>query len=304
MDKADRVRAVENGNGIQFLINSAYTILNNPIYVIDINYNLLAYTNVSIDDPNWNEITTMGSFSPETLEKLANEGLIESITNADKTVVLRNDQLKYAKMAGHIFNKDNIEVGIAMMTESNVPFDAESVAAFETLTAKITDEIKTYDYFTMLAMTLHEDKINQLLDGAVKNPILYNPQAQVLYNDFDDYLYVAVVSVERYDILENVYRNRLEYFKSMLKTMFPFYKYSVYCDFIVILMSSKNKKYGGTQFFNVQADLFERNGFFVGTSESFENIYELRIYYDQAVTALTNGIRNKDGRRFFSQSTK
>ena len=300
MDKADRIRAVANGNGLQFLLNSAYTILNNPIYVIDINYNLLAYTNVSIDDPNWNEIITMGSYSPETLDKLANEGLIENITNADKTVVLRNEQLKYAKMAGHFFNRDNIEVGIAMMTECNAPFDAENTAAFETLTEKITDEIRTYDYFTILGMTLHEDKINLLLDGAVNNPILYNPQAQVLYNDFDDYLYVAVVSVDQYDILENVHRNRLEYFKSMLKSMFPFYKYSVYSDFIVILMSSKNKKYGGTPFFNLEAELFKRNGFCVGISDSFENIYELRLYYDQAVTALTNGIRNKDGRRFFT----
>ena len=302
MDKAEQVRAIENGNGIQFLLNSAYVILNNPIYVIDINYNLLAYTNVPIDDPNWNELITTGSFSLKTLEILANEGLIESITNVDKTVILRNEKLKYAKMAGHFFNRDNINVGIAMMTESNVPFDAENVAAFEMLAVKITDEIRTYDYFTMLAMTFHEDKINQLLDGAVKNPLLYNPQAQVLYNNFDDYLYVAVVSVEQHDILENVHRNRLEYFKSMLKTMFPFFKYSVYSDYIVILMSSKNKNYSGTPFFNIEAELFERNGFFIGLSDSFENIYELRIYYDQAVTALLNGIRNKDGRRFFSQS--
>ena len=300
MDKVDRVRAVENGNGIQFLLNSVYAILNNPIYVIDINYYLLAYTNVPIDDPNWNELITTGSFSKKTLEILANEGLIESITNVDKTVILRNEKLKYAKMAGHFFNRDNINVGIAMMTESNVPFDTENAAAFETLAEKITDEIRTYDYFTMLGMTLHEDKINQLLDGAVKNPILYNPQAQVLYNDFDDYLYVAVVSVERHDILGNVHQNRLEYLKSMLKSIFPFFKYSVYSDFIVILMSSKNKNYGVTPFFNIEADLFEQNGFFVGISDSFENIYELRIYYDQAVAALSNGMRNKGGRRVFS----
>ena len=108
--------------------------------------------------------------------------------------------------------------------------------------------------------------------------------------------------MEQYDILENVRRNRLEYYKSMLKAMFPFFKYSVYSNFIVMLMSSKNKKYGGTQFFNIQADLFKQNRFFVGISDSFENIYELRVYYDQAVTALTNGIRCKDGRRFFSQT--
>ena len=290
MDKAERIKAIKNGNGIQFLLNCAYTILGNPIYVIDINYNLLAYTNPPKDDHNWNELIATGSFSQKTLEILANEGLIESITNAAKTVTLRNDKLKYAKMAGHFINRDNVEVGIAMMTESNVPFDSESAAAFEMLADKITDEIRTYDYFTMLAMTFHEDKINLLLDGAVTNPLLYNPQAQVLYNGFDDYLYVAVVDVEKYDILDSVHRNRLEYFKSMLKAMFPLFKYSVYADHIVVLMSSKNKKFGVAPFFNMHADLFKRNGFHTGISESFESIYELRIYYDQAVAALANGI--------------
>ncbi|MCL2059003.1 MAG: hypothetical protein FWH01_08085 [Oscillospiraceae bacterium] len=292
MGKAEQIRALENGKGIQFLLNCAYTILGNPIYVIDINYNLLAYTTAPIDDHNWNELIATGSFGPKTLEVLANEGLIESITNAARTVTLRNEKLKYAKMAGHFFNRDNIEVGIAMMTECNVPFDAQSAAAFEMLADKITDEIRTYDYFTMLAMTFHENKINLLLDGAVTNPLLYNPQAQVLYNGFDDYLYVAVVHVEKNDILDSVHRNRLEYYKSMLKAMFPLFKYSVYADHIVILMSSINKKYGVTPFLNMNADLFERNGFCVGISESFESIYELRIYYDQAVAALPNGIRN------------
>ena len=300
MDKVEQVRAIENGNGIQFLLNSAYMILNNPIYVIDINYNLLAHTDVSIDDPNWIELITTGSFSMRTLEILANEGLIESITNAGKTVLMRSKKLKYAKMAGHFFNRDNINVGLAMLTEFNAPFDAESAAAFEALANKITEEIQTYDYFTMLAMTLHEDKINQLLEEDVQSPLLYNPQAQVLYKDFDDYLYVAVVCVEQHDILDDVHRKRLEYFKSMMKTMFPFFKYSVYSDLIIILMSSKNKKYGAMPFFKLNADLFERNGFLAGISDSFESIYELRIYYEQAVAALTNGIRNKKGARVFT----
>jgi len=290
---------MENGNGIQYLLNSASKILNNPIFMIDANYNMIAITGIPSDDQNWNELVTTGTFSPETMELLANEGLIENISNAEKTVILRSKILKYAKITGHVFNRDNIRVGLVMMSECNMPFDEDSIAAFEALADKTTCEIRDYDYFTMLAMTFYEDKINLLLDGTVTNPLLYNPQAQILYDGFEDYLYVAVVNITRNDILDNVHHNRLEYFKSILKNRYPSFKYSVYEDYIVVLMSSKLKSFYGAPFFAVHAGFFEQNGLYMGVSDSFESMYELRKYYDQAVYALTKGLAGKEDKRIF-----
>ena len=299
MNKMEQIKALENGKGIQYLLNSAYKIFNNPLFMIDSDYNMIAITDVPVDEPNWIELTTTGTFSPKTVEFLANEGLIENITNAEKIVILRSNKLKYAKMAGHIFNRDNIRVGLIMMSECNTSFDEENMAAFEALADKISSEIRDYDYFTMFAMTFHEDKINLLLDGAVKNPLLYNPQAQILYDDFEDYLYVAVVSAARNNMLESVHRSRLAYFKSMLKTKYKSFKFSVYTDYIVMLMSSKHKNFYGAPFFAAHAGLFEQNCLFMGVSGSFENMYELRVYYDQAVATLTNGLAGNDGQRIF-----
>ena len=110
---------------------------------------------------------------------------------------------------------------------------------------------------------------------------------------------MAVVSPERNKILENVYRSRLEYFKSMLKTKYKSFKYSVYEDYIVVLMSSKHKNFSGAPLFAAHAGLFEQNGLSMGVSGFFENMYELRRYYDQAVAALTKGLAGKDDQRIF-----
>ena len=299
MDNLKQIEALENGKGIQYLLDSACKVFNNPIFVIDINYNLLAFTDIPFDDPNWKELITRGTFTAERLDFFANEGFIEDITNAEKTVVIRSEKFEYAKIAGHLLNRDHIRSGLVMMSDYKTPIDAGNIAAFEALVSKITYEIRDYDYFTMLAMTFHEDKINLLLEGAVKNPLLYNPQAQILYNDFEDYLYVAVVSAERNEILEDVYQNRLAYFKSMLKTKYQAFKFSVYKNYIVMLMSSKHSYFYGAPFFDDHADLFEQNGLYMGISGSFENMYELRNYYDQAVGALTKGLTRNDGQRIF-----
>ncbi|MCL2156350.1 MAG: hypothetical protein FWH53_11860 [Leptospirales bacterium] len=295
----EQVKALENGEGIQYLLDAACKIFTNPIYMIDSYYNLIAYSDVTVDDPIWNELITTGTFSLQALEVMVKENVLEDLTNSDKIILLKRDRWKGDRMSGHIFNKENIWVGQITMYEYNTPFDRETKTAYEALTDKISCEICDYDYFTTLAMTNHENRINELLDKAVNNPLIYNPQAQILYSGFEDYLYVAVVSIPRNNIIDNVHRSRLSYFKSLLKTKYKSFKYAVHSEYIVMLMSSKYNDFYDEQFFNKDNNLFKQNNMFVGISNSFENIYELREYYDQAVVALKNGIEKNNDRRVF-----
>ena len=299
MDKPEQVKALENGKGIQYLLNCAYKIFNNPFYVIDANYNLLGFNDVPMDDHIWSELITTGTFSMEAQEFLAKESFIENFVNSNKNVILKSDKLKYRRLSGPIFIKGDIIIGLVAMYEYSVPFDTESMAAFDILAKKITEEIKDYEYFITLVEEFHETKISKLLDGVINNPLIYNPQAQFLYEGFEDYLYLAVVSIPRNNIRDIVHRTRLSYFKSLLKTRYKSFKYSVYADYIVMLMSSKDKSFYKPDFFSADADIFEQNDLFMGVSGSFENIYELRVYYDQAVAALTNGLADKEDMRIF-----
>ena len=299
MGLVELVKALEKGRGIQYLLDSAYEIFKNPISVVDVNYTLLAYTDTPFDDAQWNELTTIGTFSKERLERLANAGLIEAVVNADKVAILRDDLLPHARATGLIYTRNAVNAGLVMMSEDKTAFDEECIAAFKVLTDKITCEIRDYDYFTFLAMAFHEEKMNLLLDKAVTNPLLYTPQAQILYNHFEDYLFVAVVCAARNGMQEHVYRNKLAFTKSMLQTCYPSFKISIYSDTIVMLMSSKYKYFYGERFFDLHADLFAQNSLTMGISGSFENIYDLRVYYDQALAALTQGLRTHNDQRIF-----
>jgi len=57
MAKMEQIKALENGKGIQYLLNSAYKIFNNPLFMIDSDYNMIAITDVPVDEPNWIELT-------------------------------------------------------------------------------------------------------------------------------------------------------------------------------------------------------------------------------------------------------
>ena len=294
----DNVKALENGRGIQYLLDSAYKIFNSPVYVIDSFYNLIAFSGVPTDDPVGNELIKTGTFGTNARELMANENVIRDVSYSDKIVRLQSDKWPYSLISGRIFNGENIWIGQTTIYEFT-PFGAEEIAAFETLTEKISGEISDYEYFSKLPAIFFEGTINMLLDKTVENTIVNNPQAQIMHYGLENYLYVAVVNVAKNNILESVHLNRLAYFQSLLKTRYKSFRYAAYADHIVMLMSSKHGDFYEALPLGKDYSLFEYNGLYVGISKGFENIYEFCLYYDQALAALKKGMETGDGKRVF-----
>ena len=300
MGKLTEIKNLETGKGIQYLLDAAFKIFQNPIAMFDTNYNLKAYTDVASDDPLWNELLSTGTFSMETQEFFANECFTEDVANADKLVILKSSKLKYDRILGNIFNKDNIKVANIVLVGHNIPFGEEDMAAFEGLADKITVEIHDDEYFTAYGRTYHEAIIAKLLDGVIKDPTIYNPHIQIFCEGFEAYLYVAIVDImQNKPGTEDSHQSDLVHFKSLLENNYRSFKYAVYSGFIVMIMSSKFKEFSEKQFFETDNNLFIQNNLFLGISDSFENPYELRKYYDQAVTTLKSGIKKNNGRHFF-----
>jgi hypothetical protein len=292
----EQIKSLENGKGIQYLINSAKEVLNNPILIHDMNFNLLAHTSCTIDDIIWNEVISTGAYSQKTQEFFAKESLMERLANTEKSSIIIYGNLKYARMAGYIYNRDNIKVAVVVMYECNTPFDEEVRAVFELLAEKISNEIRNDEHFVSYGMALHKDMIHKLLDGVITDPVVYTSQMQVLYDGFMDYIYVAVI-----DVTLSNNKNNLESLIGILKDEYLSFKYAFYSNYIVMIMSSKYDHFNKDLFFEKHIDLFKQNDLFVGVSSSFENLYELRKNYDMAVNALKNGIeKNNEQQIFFS----
>ena len=299
MGMVEQIKALENGNGLQYLLNAAFLILHNPMYIIDAEYNLLAFNDAPVDDPIWTNLIETGTYSLEALELLAKERFIEETVNAKKTTALESETLRCKRLSGHVYLRNGAGIGLVVMYECFAPFDTEAEEAFEAFTEKVSAEVSDCDYFALLSLAFNEESIKRLLDGTNEPPLVYNPRAQVLYDGFADYLYVAVVHVPRQEMLETVHKKRLAYCKSFLKAMFPSCKFALYGDYVVMLTSAKDKVFDSAPFYFTHADMIEQNNLYIGVSGSFENLYDLRTYYGQAVSALENGLAKGDKQRVF-----
>ena len=295
MSKLTQIEDLKNGKGVRYLLEAAHKILLNPIAMLHPDYSLITYAGSASEDPLWNELISTGSFGLRTQEFFTEEYFTEDAANMDKLVIMRSSKLKHDRIVGYVFNSEHIKVVAIVMVEYDTPFGSEDLAAFEKLEDKITTEIQNDAYFTSYGRAYHEAVINNLLDRPIENLRLYTPHVQILYDGFEEYLYIAVLDAP----LNRADKNSPEYYKNMLESEYKSFKYAVYSGYIVMIMSSKHMSFYQDRFFDKLNSLLEQNNLFAGICGSFGSLYKLRKYYDNAVTALKNGIAGGSGKRIF-----
>jgi len=285
------VNKLDRGRGIQYLLDEACKIFGNPIVMFDTDYSLIAYTNVVTDDPIWNEIVTTGTFCFETQLFFANECFTDDVANAEKLAVLKSNKLKYDRVLGNIFNRDNIKVANIVMVECNRALNEDEFASFETLADLITGEVCKDSFYIAYGENHQSEIIKLLIEQNIENKIFYSSQAQILYDGFKSNLYLAVVG--------NIQKDMLNHYMKLLRQRKRMFKYGIYSNHILMIMSTDYETFSIKRDLNSLVQLFEQENIFVGISNRFENLFELQKHYSEAVNALKKGMNANADQQIF-----
>jgi len=298
MDMMEQVKALKNGVGIQNILTAAYKILGNPIVMFNTEYNLLSYTEVVTDDPVWNEIITQGTFSMETQEIFKSEGFIEAMANTKRITYMSSDKLKYDRIVGKVYNKNNVHVANLVTVECDKPFALHDPVVFEAICKLMTREISNSEFYQEYGKIYQETLIKNLIDGNFDDRELYASHVAILYDNLKDNLYLAVVDISQCD----PDYAKLVYFRDLFRQMQTEYRYAIYSNYILIIISTNNRILDVNKELNELNLLFEQNKMYAGISGRFENLFELRKYYMEALKALKYVLESKSSQRIFPQN--
>lgn len=299
INKIEKITSLKIGKGVRYLLNEAYKILGNPILVHDMEYKIIAYTdNIVTDDPIWNEFTITGTVGRDRLEFYKNEKFLDTAANAKKVTFLISDKLKYDRIIGKLFNSDNIQIGLAAI-EAHNPFSDDMLEIFECFCNVLNEEFSKSEYYRDYGQKYQEYLINKLINGDIEDKKDYTAHVESVYINLKKYLYLAVADTTQCDP-EHI---RLSYFRDLFKKTQPSYKYSIYSDYIIIIISSNNEILSVKKDLNKLNKVFGRNNIYAGISSCFENLFELKKYYTEAVRALNYGLKSKGSQRFFQYDT-
>lgn len=281
--------ALERSLKIEDILDVAYEALGNPIVVIDLAYHLIAHTeNTVADDPLWNELTTLGMFSHETVNFFNEAKFISAYAESSTVSLMKNDGLKYDRACGIIFDHNGIQLGSIVVKTCYRPFRQEDFKLMEKVCECLAEALQAKGAYDNIVRVFEDEDtvISDLIEDKYVDKDLLEETLERLYANMKRNLYVAVVDVIQYEST----LTHLAYFKDLFKRLQGEYEYFVYLNNIVIIVSTDNATLNIERDLNGLHKFFEKYQIFAGVSSSFQNLMDIQKYYREALTALNYGL--------------
>ena len=284
--KMRQLKRIKNGQGLQHILDEVYAIMGNPALIFDMDYQLIASPTGAVnDDPIWCEFMAHGKLHDETIEFFKKESFIDSVANCtqfDGVTYLFSRKLKYNRIFGQIYNKDQMPVADLVMVACESPFEDYTPALIKTVCAVLSAEIGEMAYYERYGQIYQDNMIEKLIEGSIDDKEIYSGHVSNIERGLKANIFVAVA-----DVTQAAAQDKdLAYFRALFKQAEPAFKYAVYAEYIVILISSHNSMLNRQLDLNSLAALCERENICVGVSSCFENLFEMHKYYLEAIDAL------------------
>ena len=273
-------------SGIQNMIDKVFPAFQNPIYVFDANFDLIAAT--------WDEakkyLNSVGSHLLETrhfseqefqiINKL--ENVHERLKKSETPILIHHDELDYDQMLCVIDTKK--DVGHIVIDSINKPFTHEDFEYMMILKKAIHQQLKKDEFIRNNRGFHYEYFLKDLLDGKIATLNQHYEYLQYVNNDFKGNLYCIVIESARSSCTLNKQHIRNEF-----EIAFPGAKTLLYNGEIIIIIQDtsshglKQKEYDKT------ASICKKHLIFAGISNKFHDITNILNYYKQALRAIEIG---------------
>jgi len=296
LDKSEQLKTLENGKGVQYILDEAYKILGNPLLAHDMEYKLFAHNKDAVnDDPIWNELTTNGTVDLNRLEFYKSETFFDMAAYAEKVTFLPSDRLKYDRIFGKLFTRNQIQIGCVVIHACDKPFENSDIELFKIVCDILNKELSESEYYQNYGQAYMETLVGKLIGDRIDSKLLYTAHIESIYTGLKENIRLAVADISESDPTFN----RLVIFRDLFKRTEASFKYAIYSNYIVILMNSDSEAFHIKQDLHKLYRIFEQNNIYAGISNRFENLFELSRYYNEAIAALKHGLKTNGSQRIF-----
>lgn len=273
--------------GLQGICDVAYGILGNPLFIVDNSYKYLAFSSGTVADSKLMEKeTSMGQIAEEGIRQIRKMQLDDKIRRSSRPFYFFNPVHQSGMLVGSVTIHD-IEVGHVMLYEMNKPFTDNDYELVHRLCRITSIELQKNDFYKKNKGTMYAYFIGDLLDNRAGNLEGSKERLATLGYTLKDELFVLTISPKN----NLASQARQELIISDLQRFVPESLYVVYDNTVVLLINGcgqgQNHRFESEELENY----LKHNGLIAGISNNFQNIQEIRKYYEQALKAADLGQR-------------
>jgi len=277
----------------QEILNAAYKKLENPIFIFNMEYELMAHSDgADNDDRICAEFMEHGKLGSETLEFFKNECFIDAVANCDGVTYLVSDKLKYDRVFGQLYNKKLSPVADLVIVACEKEFEPNTKELVKELCEKISNAFAKNEFYQIYGQTYQETIVKKLIEKSIENKGIYAGHVANIDNGLKDNIFVAIADAGQ----PNQSYDNLARLRNLFENACPQFKHFIYSNYIITLISSENKQFDMPKEFKKLRRLAKSKKIHIGISEGFENLFNMHIHYNQAMYALNSGL--KDGNEF------
>lgn len=270
--------------GIQEMIDHAFQILENPIFVFDSSFKLIA--------ANWaeaerhgigTEMIQNGGFSQFEFSLANKDHIHERIKKSDMPLLMRHKELGYEQMIISINTMRDL--GHMVIDAVNRPFNPMDKHAVWVLKEYIDQQMRKDEFIRNSKGFHYESFLKDLLDEKIAIGKSFMDRMEYVGVAFTGNMYCVVVEIARSSCTINPYRIRNEF-----ESHFSNCKTLIYNGQIVILLNTPKNKLLSKEELQTAIKICEENGLYAGMSNCFPDIIQFAEYYKQALRAIELGI--------------
>lgn len=271
-------------NGIQAMVDAFTRGFNNPVFVFDAGFHLIACNwEMAKETPEGRSICENMGFTEQEYQ-LANSGQVHrKMMKSEKPIRVHHKSLGYDQLLCAIDTRKNL--GHIVIDAVNRPFNDTDYELLIMLKEGIYQQMRKEEFVNDNTGYPYEYFLKDLLDGKVATPKRYQKRLQYVNTTFSDNMFCLVVETARSSGALNLFliRNRLE-------SLYPDTKTLMYNGEIIVLFCLPKKQTFSEKDYDRIRKLCTELEIFAGISNNFSSLTDLSEYYKQALRAIEIGI--------------
>ena len=269
--------------GIQPMVDNFTRGFNNPVFVFDAGYHLIACNyEMAVKTPSGARIVEQMGMTEDEFRMINKQRLHEKIKKSEVPIIVFHEEIGCEQMLCAIDTRKDI--GHIVINASNRPFNDVDVQLMIMLKEGLYQQMRKEEFIKDNNGYPYEYFLKDLLDGRIATPKQYMAQMSYVNTVFSDSMYCMVIETARSPEALNIFliRNRLEFLIPDTKTL-------MYNGEIIVLFCLPGNKELSPDNYKAIRSLCTDFSLFAGISNNFHSLLDIAGFYKQALRAIELG---------------
>lgn len=277
--------------GIQAMVEKVWLAFQNPIYVFDADFKLIAHTGDDSIEEQGKAIIENGRLTEDDFKILNKTYKYAKLQQSEYPIKSVHPVCGFEQLLCAIDTKK--DMGHIVINGTNHSFTETDLQMMYLLKKAIDQQMKKDEFIRNNRGFNYEYFLRDLLDGKIATGKQFHNRLNYVNSEFSGNLYCMVVETARSSQTLNTMHIR-----SVFETQFPGTRTLMYNGAIILLFATQETTFQSDDFTRLN-EICEEQGIYAGMGNSFRNITNLAGYYKQGLRSIELGVCHKNSPGLF-----